>query len=198
VLAVLEVGLIWSEEIGEGVARGEAAEFRGSVAVVELGARNRGGEMVYCVRGGVAKLGGLGNRLMDQQRGREKRGTTHRGGRRRRWLFHELSSDEGGEGWPWLVRGRRSSGRPFYRRAREGGGRRWSFAAPVSYTGSAINAAQRRRGDTTVGRYRRGRWSGGGTERCQTSLCGEKTEEGTEAMARGDRDEGTAGGRRNS
>jgi hypothetical protein len=33
----------------------------------------------------------------------------------------ELRSDEGGEGWPWLVRGRRSSGRPFYRRAREGG-----------------------------------------------------------------------------
>ena len=33
----------------------------------------------------------------------------------------------------------------------------------------------------------------GGTERCQTSLCGEKTGEGTEAMAEGDRDEGTAG-----
>ena len=44
------------------------------------------------------------------------------------------------------------------------------------------------------------RWGGtgedagqGGTERCQTSLCGEKTEEGTEAMAGGDRDEGTTG-----
>jgi hypothetical protein len=37
----------------------------------------------------------------------------------------------------------------------------------------------------------------GRTERCQTSLCGEKTEEGTEVMAGGDRDEGTAGGRRN-
>jgi hypothetical protein len=159
VLADLEVGLIWSEEVGEGVARGEATEFRGGVAVGELGARIRGGEMVYCVRGGVAKLGGLGNRLMDQQRGREKRGTAHRGGRRRRRLFHELSSDEGGEGWPWLVRGRRSSGRPFYRCAREGG--RWSFAAPVSYTVPAINAAQRRRGDTTAGRYRRGRWSRG-------------------------------------
>jgi hypothetical protein len=34
---------------------------------------------------------------------------------------------------------------------------------------------------------------GGRTERCQTSLCGEKTEEGTEAMAGGDHDEGTAG-----
>jgi hypothetical protein len=116
------VGSIWSEEVGEGVVRREAAELHGGVAVGELGARNRGGEVVYCVRGGVAKLGGLSNRLMDQQRGREKRGTAHRGGRRRRRLFHELSSDEGGEGWPRPVRGRRSSGRPFYRRAREGGG----------------------------------------------------------------------------
>jgi hypothetical protein len=38
-----------------------------------------------------------------------------------------------------------------------------------------------------------GQGEGGRTERCQTSLCGEKTEKGTEAMARGDRDEGTAG-----
>jgi hypothetical protein len=34
---------------------------------------------------------------------------------------------------------------------------------------------------------------GGRTERCQTSLCSEKTEEGMEAMGRGDRDEGTTG-----
>jgi hypothetical protein len=137
------VGSIWSEEVGEGVVRGEAAELRGGVAVGELWASNRGGEVVYCVRGGVAKLGGLSNRLMDQQRGREKRGTAHWGGRRWRRLFHELSSDEGGEGWPRSVRGRRSSGRPFYRHAREG--ERWSFAAPVSCTAPAINAAQRRR-----------------------------------------------------
>jgi hypothetical protein len=58
----------------EGVVRGEMAELRGGFAVGELWARNRGGEVVYCVRGGVAKLGGLSNRLMDQQRGREKRG----------------------------------------------------------------------------------------------------------------------------
>jgi hypothetical protein len=50
----------------EGVVRGEVAELRGGVAVGELWARNRGGEVVYCVRGGVAKLGGLSNRLMDQ------------------------------------------------------------------------------------------------------------------------------------
>jgi hypothetical protein len=34
---------------------------------------------------------------------------------------------------------------------------------------------------------------GGRTGRCQTSLCGEKTEEGTEVMAGGDRDEPYAG-----
>jgi hypothetical protein len=55
----------------------------------------------------------------------------HRGGRRRRF-FHELSTDEGGEGWLSPVRGRRSSGRPFYRRPREG--ERRSSAAPVRRT----------------------------------------------------------------
>jgi hypothetical protein len=34
---------------------------------------------------------------------------------------------------------------------------------------------------------------GGRTGRCQTSLCGEKMEEGTEVMAGGDRDEPYAG-----
>jgi hypothetical protein len=42
-MADLEVGSIWSEEVG-GVARGEAAEFRGGVAVGELWASNWGGE----------------------------------------------------------------------------------------------------------------------------------------------------------
>jgi hypothetical protein len=42
----------------EGAVRGEAAELRGGVAVGELWASNRGGGVVYCVRGGVAKLGG--------------------------------------------------------------------------------------------------------------------------------------------
>jgi hypothetical protein len=68
------VGSIWLEGAGRGVVHGEVAELRGGVAVGELWARNRGGGVVYCVRGSVAKLGGLSNRLMDQQRGREKRG----------------------------------------------------------------------------------------------------------------------------
>jgi hypothetical protein len=109
-LANLGAGSIWSEEVGEGVVRGEAAKLRGGVAVSELWVSNQGGEVVYCVRGGVAKLGGLSNRLMDQQRGREKGGTAHRGGRRWRRLFHELSSDEGGEGWPRPVRGKEELG----------------------------------------------------------------------------------------
>ena len=38
----------------------------------------------------------------------------------------------------------------------------------------------------------------GGTERCQTSLCGEMTEGRTEATAGGDFGEGTAEGRRSN
>jgi hypothetical protein len=57
------------------------------------------------------------------------------------------------------VRGRRSSGGAFYRRAGEGG-----VELPDSgeRPSAAINGAQRRRGDATAGWYRRGRWSRGG------------------------------------
>jgi hypothetical protein len=58
----------------EGAVRGEVAELHGGVAVGELWARNWGGGVVSRVRGGVAKLRGLSNCLMVQQRGREKRG----------------------------------------------------------------------------------------------------------------------------
>jgi hypothetical protein len=81
--------------------------------------------------------------------------------------------------------------RPFYRRAREG--ERWSLAAPVSLHSAAhkcrIAPPMRRHGGAVPART----LVKGGTERCQTSLCGKKTEEGTEAMAGGDRDEGTTG-----
>ena len=53
-------------------------------------------------------------------------------------------------------------GEPFIGARGKGG--RWSFLAPASYTVPPINAAQRRRGDTTAGRYRRGRWSRGGED----------------------------------
>ena len=53
---------------------GRRRSFAAGLPSVSLGREIGGEEVVYCVRGGVAKLGGLSNRLMDQQRGREKRG----------------------------------------------------------------------------------------------------------------------------
>jgi hypothetical protein len=90
---------------------------------------------------------------------REEKEETHRRGRRRR-RFANWAREKGGEGWPKLVRGGRSSGRAFYRRA----GARGAVELPdsVKLPGAAINGAQRRRGDATAGRYRRGRWSRGG------------------------------------
>jgi hypothetical protein len=65
---------------------------------------------------------------------------------------------------------------------------------PVSCTAPAITAAQRRRRDLTAGAVPASTLvKGGRTGRCQTSLCGEKTEEGTEVMAGGDRGEPYAG-----
>jgi hypothetical protein len=65
---------------------------------------------------------------------------------------------------------------------------------PVSCTAPAITAAQRHRRDLTAGAVPASTLvKGGGTGRCQTSLCGEKTEEGTEVMAGGDRGEPYAG-----
>jgi hypothetical protein len=58
---------------------------------------------------------------------------------------------------------------------------------------AGINAAQRRRRDSTAGAVPASTLVKGGTRRCQTSLCGEKTEEGTEVMAGGDRGEPYAG-----
>jgi hypothetical protein len=85
---------------------------------------------------------------LEQQRGREKRGTAYRRGRRRR-RFHELGSGEGGEWWLRPVQGRRSSGQPFYRRPREG--ERQSSAGAGEVHSASFNAAQRRRRDLTAG-----------------------------------------------
>jgi hypothetical protein len=103
------------------------------------------------------KLVGQSNCSLDQQRGREKRGTTYWRGRRRR-RFGELGSGEGGEWWLRPVRGRRCLGRPFYRRPREGERRSSAGAGEVHNAG--INAAQRRRRDLTAGGG-----GGGGTGR---------------------------------
>jgi hypothetical protein len=88
-------------------------------------------------------------------------------------------------------------GPAFYRRPRGGGA--VELLGSGELHSAAINAAQRRRGDATAGRYRRGRWSRGGrTERCQTSLCGEVAEGRTEATAGGDFGEETTKGRRSN
>jgi hypothetical protein len=103
----------------------------------------------------VVKLVGQPNCSLDQQRGREKRGTAYRRGRRRR-RFRELGSGEGGEWWLRPMRGRRCLGRPFYRCPREGERRSSAGAGEVHSAG--INAAQRRRRDLTAeggGGYRR-------------------------------------------
>jgi hypothetical protein len=95
----------------------------------------------------VVKLVGQPNCSLDQQRGREKRGTAYRRGRRRR-RFRELGSGEGGEWWLRPMRGRRCLGRPFYRCPREGERRSSAGAGEVHSAG--INAAQRRRRDLTA------------------------------------------------
>jgi hypothetical protein len=61
----------------------------------------------------------------------------------------KLGSGEGGGWWLRPVRGRRCSGRPFYRRPREGERRSSAGAGEVHSAG--INAAQRRRRDLTAG-----------------------------------------------
>ena len=57
-MADLEVGSIGSEEDGRGLPAGRWRSSAAGIAVGELWASNRGGGVVYCVRGGVAKLGG--------------------------------------------------------------------------------------------------------------------------------------------
>jgi hypothetical protein len=106
------------------------------------------------LREGAARLTQFLAGLTEKEREEEER--THRRGERRR-RFANWARGRGGEGWPGLVRGRRGSGRAFYRRA----GERGAVELPDSgeLLGAAINGAQCRRGDATAGRYRRGRWS---------------------------------------
>ena len=92
--------------------------------------------MAFQTRGGVAKLIGLANFLLRNQRGRGKRGKGSPE-REKTAALRELSSGEGRRVVLRPVRGRRCLGRPFYRRPREGERR--------SSAGAGINAAQRRR-----------------------------------------------------
>ena len=78
----------------EGAVCGEVAELRGGVAVGELWASNRGGGVVYCVRGGVAKLGGQTIACWANREGErgEGRNSPERG---KTTALRELGSGEG-------------------------------------------------------------------------------------------------------
>jgi hypothetical protein len=154
---LLMVGSIWPEGVGRGLPTGRGAELRG-------------GDCRRWALGGKRELedGASGSRLREgaarliqfiagpKGKEGEEEGRTHRSGERRR-RFTNWARGRGGEGWPGLVRGRRDSGRAFYRRAREGGAVELPDSGELPR--AAINGAQRCRGDATAGRYRRGRWS---------------------------------------
>jgi hypothetical protein len=55
-MADLEVGSIWSEEVGRGLPAGRWRSSAAGIAVGELWASNRGGGVMYCVCGKVRKL----------------------------------------------------------------------------------------------------------------------------------------------
>jgi hypothetical protein len=167
-----------------------------SLSFLALWVGDGGWKVVLRVRGYVRELLGPLNFLPDQRRRR---------GRRRKGLTGEendagasrivLGGGEERDGRSWCEEGG-ARGEPFIGARGKGGA--GELLGSGELHSAAINAAQRRRGDTTAGRYRRGRWSRGGTVRCQTSLCGEMAEGRTEATAGGDFGEGTAEGRRSN
>jgi hypothetical protein len=88
-------------------------------------------------------------------------------------------------------------GEPFIGARGKGG--RWSFLAPASYTVPPLKLHSAAEGTPRWGGTGEDAGQGEGrTERCQTSLCGEKTEGRTEATVGGDFGEGTAEGRRSN
>jgi hypothetical protein len=125
----------------------------------------------------VAKLIGLANCLLHNQRGREKRGK----GLPEREKTAVLPRIELGRGERWVAEvgaGQGSArGDPFIGTQGEGSG--GARRPPVRCTAPEFNAAQRQRRDLTAGRYRQGRGQAARTGRCQTSLCGEGMGEGT-------------------
>jgi hypothetical protein len=195
-LAIPMVGLIWPERVGRGLPTGRGRSSAAGIAAGGLWVGDGGWKVVLRVRGYVRELLGPLNFLPDQRRRR---------GRRRKGLTGEendagasrivLGGGEERDGRSWCEEGG-ARGEPFIGARGKGGA--VELLGSGELHSAAINAAQRRRGDTTAGRYRRGRWSRGGTVRCQTSLCGEMAEGRTEATAGGDFGEGTAEGRRSN
>jgi hypothetical protein len=99
--------------------------------------------VVLWVRGLVRELLGLLNFLLDQQRGRGRRGEEDSPERGKTAALRELRSGEGRRRVAIPVQGRRCPGQPFYRRPR--GGERQSSAGAGEVHSAGINAAQRRR-----------------------------------------------------
>jgi hypothetical protein len=152
-----------------------------------------GWKVVLRVRGHARERLGSLNFLLDQRRRR---------GRRRKGLTGEEDDDgasrivlgEGEErdGRDWCEE-EGARGEPFIGARGKGG--RWSFLAPASYTvpplmpHSAAEGTPRRGGTGEDAGQGEGR-----TERCQTSLCSEKTEGRTKATTGGDCGEGMVEG----
>jgi hypothetical protein len=141
---------------------GRGRSSAAGIAAGGLWVGDGGWEVVLRVRGLVRELLGSLNFSLDQRRGRGRRRKGLTGGEdddgASRIVLGE-GEERDGRGW---CEEEGARGEPFIGVRGKGG--RWSFLAPASYTVPPINAAQRRRGDTTAGRYRRGRWSRGGED----------------------------------
>jgi hypothetical protein len=190
------VGSIWPERVGRGLPTGRGRSSAAGITAGGLGGGDGGWKVVLRVRGHVRELLGSLNFLPDQRRRR---------GRRRKGLTGEeddagasrivLGGGEERDDRGWCEE-EGARGEPFIGARGKGG---WSFLAPASYTvpplmlHSAAEGTPRRGGTGEDAGQGEGR-----TERCQTSLCGEKTEGRTEATAGGDCGEGTAEGRRSN
>jgi hypothetical protein len=156
-LAIPTVGSIWPERVGRGLPTGRGRSSAAGIAAGGLWVGHGGWKVVLRVRGYVRDLLGPLNFLPDQRRRR---------GRRRKGLTGEendagasrivLGGGEERDGRGWCEEGG-ARGEPFIG-AR---GRAVELLGSGELHSAAINAAQRRRGDTTAGRYRRGRWSRG-------------------------------------
>jgi hypothetical protein len=138
-LAILRVGSIRPEGVGRGLSTGRWRSSAAGIAAGGLWLRDWGWKGVLWVRGLVRELLGSLNFLLDQRRGRGRRGkdSPERG---ETTALRELRS---GEGRRRVAEGRRRPGQPFYRRPR--GGERRSSADAGELHSADINAAQRRR-----------------------------------------------------
>jgi hypothetical protein len=156
------VGSIWPERVGRGLPTGRGRSSAAGITAGGLWVGDRGWKVVLRVRGHVRELLGSLNFLPDQRRRR---------GRRRKGLTGEeddagasrivLGGGEERDDRGWCEE-EGARGEPFIGARGKGGA--VELLGSGELHSSAINAAQRRRGNTMAGRYRRGRWSRGGED----------------------------------